>query len=160
MSARTAMPAATSSTPSPNPAASSAAVAGGTCPCQSALSPRDEQRLATLEPECREKVRLVLRLMAIAGHRMFVTSARRSTTEQAALYAQGRTVPGPIVTHLDGVARRSKHQDGVAVDCAFVGEDPWAGPWEMYGKFGEAVGLTWGGSWKKFKDRPHLEKKA
>lgn len=91
---------------------------------------------------------------------MFVTSGRRSASEQAALYAQGRTKPGIIVTHLDGVSRRSRHQDGLAVDCAFVGDDPWDGPWEMYALFAEGLGLVAGAHWKKFTDRPHVEAKA
>lgn len=156
----TALPTNATSMPSQNPDVSSASAAGGICPCLSALSDRDRQRIASLEPEFAATVTLLLRLMAMAGHRMFVTSARRTAAQQADLYAQGRTKPGPIVTHLDGNARRSKHQDGIAVDCAFVGDDIWNGPWEMYGKFAEALGLEWGGSWKKFKDKPHLEKKA
>jgi len=89
---------------------------------------------------------------------MFVTSARRTTAEQQALYRQGRETPGPIVTGCDGIARRSNHQDGLAVDCAFVGADIWDGPWTQYGLFAEAVGLAWGGRWKRPRtDRPHVE---
>lgn len=156
-SAHTAQPTDATSMPSLNPDVSSVSAADATCPCRLALSDRDRQRIAALDPEFGATVTLLLRLMAMAGHRMFVTSGKRTTQEQQALYAQGRTEAGKIVTHLDGVARRSKHQDGVAVDCAFVGPDPWSGPWEMYAKFAEGLGLVSGAHWKKFPDRPHVE---
>jgi len=141
---------------------SPAAAVPASCPCQAALSPRDRERLDGLEPGFRAKADLLLRLMAMAGHRMVVTAGRRSTAEQQALYAQGRTAPGPIVTYADGVRERSKHQDGVAMDCAFVdqGQGMWDGPWEMYGRFAEGLGLVWGGSWTRLKDRPHVEVRA
>ena len=144
----------------PTPASSTPATPAPSCACVAALSSNDERRLATLEPTFAAKVRTLLRLMAIAGHRMFITAdgARRTTAEQQALYAKGRTAPGDIVTSADGVQRRSKHQDGVACDCAFVdtGEGVWAGPWDMYGSFAEGLGLVWGGRWKR-PDRPHCE---
>ena len=30
-------------------------------------------------------------------------------------------------------------------------------PWKVYGAMGEALGLTWGGSFAKLHDLPHLE---
>ncbi len=39
-----------------------------------------------------------------------ITSGMRSTKEQQALYAQGRTTKGSIVTEKDGVKRKSNHQ--------------------------------------------------
>jgi hypothetical protein len=30
-------------------------------------------------------------------------------------------------------------------------------PWELYGKMGETLGLSWGGRWRDPVDRPHLE---
>lgn len=141
----------------PSQGAPSVSAADGICPCHAAISPRDQARIATLAPEFQVKAVLLLRLMAMAGHRMFVTSARRTTAEQYALYAQGRTEPGRVVTHSDGMRRRSRHQDGMAMDCAFVGEDIWSGPWEMYAKFAEGLGLVAGAHWKQFQDRPHVE---
>ena len=45
-----------------------------------------------------------------------VVSGNRTTEEQQALYAKGRTSPGGIVTHCDGVRNKSKHQGGRAAD--------------------------------------------
>jgi len=133
--------------------------AGTGCACVAAVSSRDADRLATLAPAFAATVRRVLQVMALCGHPMFVVSARRSDAEQRALYAQGRTVPGRIVTHCDGAQRRSKHQDGLAVDCAWVGEDIWNGPWELYAHVAEGLGLVAGAHFEGFSDRPHLETK-
>ena len=129
------------------------------CVCAAAVSSRDEERLRLLEPAFGATMRTLLRMMAVAGHRMFVTSTVRTDAEQAALYAQGRTAPGPIVTACDGVTRRSKHQDGLACDCAWVGEDIWSGPWALYASVAEGLGLVAGAHWRSFPDKPHVEAK-
>lgn len=126
-----------------------------------------ERKLAGVHPEVASRVVRVLAAMAALGFPMTVVAGVRSSTEQAALYAQGRTAPGPIVTRADGVVKTSNHQvwaDGVghAVDCVFVdaqGQLSWSEsfPWAAYGACAEAVGLTWGGSWRSFPDRPHVE---
>ena len=94
---------------------------------------------------------------------MFVVQGVRTDAEQTALYAQGRTEPGPVVTYKDGIKNRSNHQvhaDGLgyAVDCAFIGAQPFdaRGPWEIYGERLEALGIVWGGRWK-MADKPHAE---
>jgi len=45
-----------------------------------------------------------------------VTDGFRTLEQQKAIYAKGRTAPGAIVSQMDGVTKRSKHQDGLAVD--------------------------------------------
>ena len=123
---------------------------------------RTARTLATIEPDLAARVRRVLAALAALRYPMVATDGRRTTAQQAALYAQGRTKPGKVVTHLDGVEKRSKHQDGRAVDCCFLTatgtpwQPMWTGPWEAYGACGEALGLIWGGRWR-MRDRPHLE---
>jgi peptidoglycan LD-endopeptidase CwlK len=117
---------------------------------------------ARLHPELRARVERLLAAIAILGHPIRVTSGYRTVEEQAALYAQGRTTPGAIVTRVDGRRTLSQHQRGRAVDCAFVdglGAVTWddRAPWELYGRMAQAVGLVWGGAWKSFQDRPHVE---
>ena len=51
-----------------------------------------------------------------------IVEGLRTQKRQQELYAQGRTKPGPIVTHIDGVTRKSNHQAkddgyGYAVDA-------------------------------------------
>ncbi len=118
----------------------------------------DLQRLQGVHPKLVSAVTNILGLLP-----MFVVMGVRTVAEQQALYAQGRTLPGPIVTFKDGVTHRSNHQShpdglGYAVDLAFVGTDPFnaSHPWEQYGAAVEAAGLVWGGRWKMV-DRPHAE---
>lgn len=124
---------------------------------------RTTDTLASLEPVFAAKVRQVLAAMAALGYPMVAYDGRRTTEQQVKLYAQGRTAPGRIVTNADGVKKRSRHQDGVAVDCAFLQPKPggwtltWTGPWPAYGACGEALGLVWGGRFKSLQDLPHLE---
>lgn len=119
-------------------------------------------KLDQVHPELLKKIDLVLRAMEVLGHPMKIVQGVRTTAEQQALFAQGRTKPGPRVTNADGVRHKSNHQIrdgwGWAVDCAFKGPDPFAEhhPWGLYGEAVKAVGLNWGGSWVT-PDRPHAE---
>lgn len=97
------------------------------------------------------------------GHDLLITCTYRSPIEQAALYAQGRTTPGPIVTQLSGeVGQRSKHNDlpARAIDVAVLvaGKVSWdVAQYAPLGPLALRHGLVWGGSWPHFKDNPHLE---
>ena len=95
---------------------------------------------------------------------MFVTQGVRTLQQQQALYAQGRTTKGPIVTHCDGVHSKSNHQvqaDGFghAVDCAFKDAQPFleSHPWATYGSNAKLLGLRWGGDFSTIVDKPHIE---
>lgn len=123
-------------------------------------------RLLGVHPRLVDRISKVLDAMAALGYPMMVTSGVRTDQQQQALYAQGRTAPGAIVTKLDGVKKRSNHQPkgdgwGYAVDCAFIvsGKPSWRDdlPWGAYGACAKALGLRWGGDWVGFVDRPHVE---
>lgn len=123
-------------------------------------------RLPAVAPTLVDKVEQLLLAMAAIGFPMIVTAGVRSDAEQAALYAQGRTAPGSIVTEDDGIVHRSNHQvhaDGFghAVDCAFAvnGEPSWdpSLPWTLYGNIAMKLGLHWGGTWTTPHDLPHVE---
>lgn len=92
---------------------------------------------------------------------LIVTCTLRSDEEQAALYAQGRTTPGHIVT--DAPAGKSAHNYGLAIDIVPMvnGKPDWNGAdpvWEQLGELGEAAGLTWlGAPGSRFPEKPHLE---
>lgn len=120
----------------------------------------NDERLAdkNLKPELRQKVKALIAAAAAQGHTLIVTQGFRSIAQQNALYAQGRTRPGKIVTNARG--GQSNHNFGKAVDLAFVvdGEIVWTESLYLkLGRFADAVGLKWGGNWKKFKDKPHVE---
>ena len=94
-----------------------------------------------------------------AGLPVLITETLRTQSEQDALYAQGRTKPGLIITNAP--YPRSPHCWGVAFDfCRNVKGreyDDSDGFFTKCGMIGEELGLTWGGRWKSFPDKPHLE---
>ena len=81
--------------------------------------------------------------------------------EQDALYAQGRTAPGAIVTNARGSSYSSFHQWGTAFD--FFRNDG-KGTYNESGQFfervgaiGVSLGLEWGGNWTSIVDKPHFQ---
>jgi len=90
-----------------------------------------------------------------------VTCTLRTMAEQAALYAQGRTTPGLIVTHAP--PGESAHQYGLALDGVPIvnGKPDWLASdpvWLDVGEIGEAAGLEWAGRWKgENKEFPHFQ---
>src|SRR5574343_1273454 len=103
-------------------------------------------RLGGLVPALRRRVVALMDAMHAAGHPVRMTAGYRTTQEQQALWAKGRTVPGLVVTWCDGLVRRSRHQDGRAADFVFRTETgiSWHGPWERLGETAESLGLIWG----------------
>lgn len=89
-----------------------------------------------------------------------ITQTYRSVIEQDALYAQGRTKAGRIVTNAKG--GQSMHNFRCAFDFVILekGKPDWNitnKKWQQAGKIAQSVGLTWGGSWSSFVDMPHCE---
>lgn len=120
---------------------------------------RSERNIATLEPVTAKLAREHLRRLAALGLNFKVTSARRTWAEQTALYAKGRTAPGPKVTNAR--AGYSWHNFGTAYDLTlFSGKNPvWESKhYDAAGKIGEELGLEWGGRWKSLPDRPHFQR--
>ena len=115
---------------------------------------RNENNIATLEPNTAAKVRELVRLVwQRHGILLLIYSAYRSPEEQAELYA----------TYLNGGALAappllSFHNYRLAVDVVplkFDGSADWKSKhWDKVGAIGEEVGLNWG---KSFGDKPHFE---
>ncbi|MBI2795787.1 MAG: M15 family metallopeptidase [Gemmatimonadetes bacterium] len=79
--------------------------------------------MAALEPAFRLKVeRVIERMRTERGREVTVQETRRSQERQDALYEQGRTSPGAVVTW----TRNSRHTDGMAADLQVDGtwDDP------------------------------------
>lgn len=121
-------------------------------------------RIDDLEPVTREMCRRFLDAAVAAGHAIRVTHTLRTMDEQAHLYAQGRTLPGRIVTKAK--PGQSPHNYGMAFDICFAGAVPFppeSDPrWLALGQLGESFGLSWGGPLgerDRFTfDRPHFER--
>lgn len=119
----------------------------------------NKKRLADVKPELSRKIESVIFELETSGLRPLITAGYRSIAEQNRLYALGRTRAGKIVTNAKG--GQSKHNYGSAVDFAFLDKDGNIN-WEdnlfrVLGKTVKKYGLKWGGDFKKFKDRPHVE---
>lgn len=116
-------------------------------------------RPTMLIPALKERADRVVRDMSALGHNVTIFQGFRSFAEQDALYAQGRTKPGAIVTNARG--GDSFHNYGVACDIVFVvnGRPSWDSkhPWKTLGKIGKTNGLEWGGDWTSFVDLPHFQ---
>lgn len=87
-----------------------------------------------------------------------IVQGLRTIEEQNALYAQGRTKPGAIVTNAKGGS--SYHNYGLAIDLVEMkaGKANWEFNYKLLLPYAEKYGLTWGGSFKSIKDQPHFEK--
>ena len=121
-----------------------------------------------LHPRLQEKFELLQKKCAQKGIKIRATECLRTAKEQDALYAKGRTAPGPKVTNASGKDAKSMHQWGVAVDIVIdmdADKDGDVDIRDLYnvkllnvvGKIGESIGLEWGGSWKSIVDKPHFQ---
>lgn len=95
------------------------------------------------------------------GLKIKIGETFRTVAEQDALYAQGRTTPGNIVTSFKGSTYSSYHQWGTAFDFfrndgqgAYKDTDGFFG---KVGAIGVGLGLEWGGNWKSPVDKPHFQ---
>lgn len=121
------------------------------------LHPRMQEKAALLKEECRKQ-----------GISILFSECLRTRAEQDALYAQGRTSPGSIVTNAKGSTYSSQHQWGIAVDFYIdmdvdgdgdKRDDAFNDSTGLFGRVGavaKSIGLGWGGDWTSFKDRPHV----
>ena len=135
------------------------------------------ERIQLLHPKLREEAltmydEIVAALTGTAACRFAYTL--RTFAEQDALFAQGRTKPGAIVTKAKG--GQSYHNYGLAIDIVLLvdkdkngtfetaswdlktdfdgdGKSDWQ---EVVGVF-KGYGYEWGGDWK-FLDAPHFQK--
>ncbi|MHB1001289.1 MAG: M15 family metallopeptidase [Armatimonadota bacterium] len=107
-----------------------------------------------------ERINRFEKALTDAGMSFARTCGYRSPEEQNRLYAQGRTKPGAIVTTLKGGA--SAHNFGLAMDYIPVinGKrtyDVSSSWWLAFGRLAASSGLIWGGNWRHFVDKPHVE---
>ena len=124
----------------------------------------NSRNLSDLVPPCKERAEKFLSLAKASGIDLLVTSTYRDHESQAALFAQGRTKPGLIVTN----ARpgQSWHNWRCAFDVVPIrnGKPVWGttGPdgdlWRKVGELGESVGLEWAGRWTgKIREFAHFQ---
>ena len=120
-----------------------------------------------LHPELQVCVNKFLEECKNQGLSVLVTETLRTQSEQEALYAKGRTEPGNIVTNARGY--QSPHCWGVAFDFCRNKKgweyDNTDGFFDKVGRIAETMfnnteyDLFWGGDFRTFVDKPHVEMK-
>ena len=119
----------------------------------------NSRSLDELLPQVRVRVDKLIENCKAAGIDLLVTSTYRDNESQDALYAQGRTQPGKIVTKAK--AGQSFHNYRCAVDVVPLvnGKPVWDDTmlWSQIGGLGKQVGLEWAGDWQTFKEYPHFQ---
>ena len=119
---------------------------------------RSERTIATLLPQVQPLARALIESAAAIGIAIKVISGTRTYDEQNALYEQGRSKAGRIVTNARG--GYSNHNFGVAFDIGvfeggrYLDESP---AYKAVGALGLKLGLEWGGNWKTIQDEPHFQ---
>lgn len=111
-----------------------------------------------LHPELRTKSQKLVDLMNEKGIKLTISQTLRTREEQNALYDQGRTKSGNIVTMVK--YPYSLHNWGVAFDIAVIiaGKAVWNEKYyKLVGPVGEFLGMEWGGHWKSFADLTHFQ---
>ncbi len=86
-----------------------------------------------------------------------IAQGYRTNAEQDALYAQGRTTPGSIVTWARG--GESIHNQGLAIDIFRIDGGSLYSVSPATVNIFKQQGFTWGGDWKAPKtDKPHFQR--
>lgn len=117
-------------------------------------------KIEDLTHDTQERVAMLVDLAAKEGIGIHPISTKRSCAEQQAIYAQGRTAPGTIITHANGC--QSWHVWGRAIDLMAVrdgkivsnGNDP---VYDWLGELAESIGMRWGGRFSWGRDAVHFE---
>jgi peptidoglycan L-alanyl-D-glutamate endopeptidase CwlK len=137
-----------------------------------------EDRIKLLHPSIRTEVTELIDKIEAAmpvSMKIRVVQGLRTIEEQNNLYAQGRTIPGPVVTKARG--GKSYHNYGLAIDFCIMYDKDNNGSFESlswdifydHDKNGKRdwlqvvdvfkqMGYKYGGDWISIKDYPHLEK--
>jgi peptidoglycan L-alanyl-D-glutamate endopeptidase CwlK len=134
-----------------------------------------------VHPTARLLFQRVLEELVSLGYNPVVVEVYRPPTRQRALYAQGRTdaqllAKGYTRAEIEQYRKMgytadkrivsytldSMHSKGRAMDIAWLvnGKITYSVPnswWDIYGAIARKHGLIWGGDWKSFKDKPHIE---
>ena len=119
----------------------------------------NSRSLDDLVPPAKQRAEAFIAAAKAKSIDLLVTSTYRDNESQNALYAQGRTTPGNVVTKAK--AGQSWHNWRCALDVVPLvnGKAIWDDPalWKQVGEIGKSCGLEWAGDWVTFKEFPHFQ---
>lgn len=119
----------------------------------------NSRKIEDLHPYVAKLCRAFVAACKKEGIDILITSTWRDNEAQNALYAQGRTKPGRIVTNAR--AGSSFHNYKLAFDFVPIvnGKAQWndVRTFRRAGDIGKKVGLDWAGDWKSFRELAHLQ---
>lgn len=131
-------------------------------------SKRTLENLAGLNKKARVKFEQFLEgagpILIRYGATAEVISGLRSYQQQAALYAQGRTKPGKVVTNARPGS--SWHNYGLAIDLGLFKNGVYLDAknprlsdriYAELGAFAKTMGIEWAGYWTSFQETPHFQ---
>jgi peptidoglycan LD-endopeptidase CwlK len=119
-----------------------------------------DQSLLELAPKFQAKVKELLDRMRARGWDAVVAESVRTNARQQWLYGFGRQYDdgrGIVSNSQDG--DETWHHFGLAVDIISEKQE-WDAPprfWNDLGANAVALGLSWGGNWSSFPDKPHVQ---
>ena len=120
----------------------------------------NSRSLNDLLPVVKYKVERFMGFCVANSIDILVTSTYRDISSQDALYAQGRTTPGNIVTNAKGGESFHNYKCAIDIVPLINGKPEWDGThpvWATLGRLGKEAGLEWAGDWKKFKEMAHFQ---
>lgn len=115
--------------------------------------------ISLLRDDVEVNCRIWLDLCAKEGLNVLITNTVRDEEYQQTLYAQGRTTPGNIITN-SKVPTFHWNKAGLAFDfCKNVKGHEYDDIefFEKAASIAKKIGFSWGGDWKSFVDRPHIQ---
>jgi hypothetical protein len=112
----------------------------------------DASKIKLLRPEMQRKVYQMFQYAKSKGWTLSITSAYRSTQKQTYLYNEWKA--GRHKVPVVAKPGTSRHEFGCAVDISVSGHGASA---EEMGKFGESIGLRWGGHWSRNRETWHFD---
>lgn len=130
------------------------------------FDPRSEAIISTLVPKAQDAARQFLSAASKFPAVVKLLSGTRTYAEQNALYAQGRTAKGRVVTNARGGS--SNHNFGIAFDVGIFNsgvynEGRTGKEDKQYSDLAALIKtklpgrLEWGGDWKSIVDKPHYQ---
>ena len=120
----------------------------------------NSRNINDLLPNVKVRVEKFIELCDEEGIDLLITSTYRDNESQEALYEQGRTRPGKIVTNAKSGESWHNYRCAIDVVPLINGKPNWDGSdpiWQVIGELGEKAGLEWAGRWRTFKELAHFQ---